>query len=71
MVELVERLDARTVEEPLLFKVEQAVRVTNCSRSVLYQEIAAGRLRAVKIGRSLRIRRDDLLRWIEAQPDAA
>lgn len=34
-------------------------------RTSLYAEIAAGRLRVVRIGRAVRVRSDDLAAWIE------
>ena len=50
----------------LLLRIHPDVtRLTSLGRSTIYQEIAAGRLRAVKIGRAVRVRRDDLQRWIE------
>lgn len=53
-------------DEPLLLRIHpDATRLTNLGRTTLYAEIAAGRLRAVKFGRSVRIRRDDLEAWIE------
>ena len=53
-------------QEPLLLRIHpDATRLTNLGRTTLYAEIAAGRLRAVKFGRAVRIRRDDLDAWIE------
>jgi excisionase family DNA binding protein len=40
---------------PLLHKIDDAVRILNLSRSVIYELIRAGRLRAVNEGRSSRI----------------
>jgi excisionase family DNA binding protein len=52
--------------EPLLLRIHpDATRLTNLGRTNLYAEIAAGKLRAVKFGRAVRIRRDDLEAWIE------
>jgi excisionase family DNA binding protein len=57
---------------PLLLRVHPDVtRMTNLGRTTIYSEIAAGRLRAVHIGRSVRIRRDDLEQWLEAQTDGS
>jgi excisionase family DNA binding protein len=44
--------------------------LTNLGRSTIYQEIAAGRLRAIKIGRSVRVRRDDLDAWLDRHTTA-
>lgn len=52
--------------EALLLRIHPDVTgLTNLGRSTLYNEIAAGRLRAVRIGRAVRIRRDDLERWLD------
>jgi excisionase family DNA binding protein len=63
--------------DPVLLRIHPDVTgLTNLGRSTIYNEIAAGRLRAVKIGRAVRVRRDDLDRWLErhtsgADPEAA
>ncbi len=51
--------------ELLLLTVEQAEEVTAISRSKLYEFMAAGTLRSVKIGRSRRIARADLVDFVE------
>lgn len=56
----------RLRDEPVLLRIHpDATRLTNLGRTTLYAEIAAGRLRAVRFGRAVRIRRDDLDAWIE------
>jgi excisionase family DNA binding protein len=61
-----ETTQERPVMEPLLLRIHPDVtRITNLSRTTLYSEIAAGRLPAVKFGRAVRIRRDDLEAWID------
>jgi excisionase family DNA binding protein len=58
-------------QEPLLLRIHpDATRLTSLGRTTLYAEIAAGRLRAVKFGRAVRIRRDDLDAWIEKHTTA-
>lgn len=53
-------------DEAVLLRIHpDATRLTSLGRTTLYAEIAAGRLRAVKFGRAVRIRRDDLDDWIE------
>ncbi|WP_049580231.1 helix-turn-helix domain-containing protein [Streptomyces sp. SBT349] len=42
-------------EEPALYRVADAVRVLNLSRTVVYELIRAGRLRTVHEGRACRI----------------
>ena len=66
----------RRVQEPILLRIHPDVtRLTSLGRSTIYNEIAAGRLRAVKVGRAVRVRRDDLDRWLDLHttpaPDAA
>jgi excisionase family DNA binding protein len=41
--------------EPLLYRVEGAMKVLNLSRTVIYEQIRAGRLRTVHQGRACRI----------------
>lgn len=53
-------------DEAVLLRIDPDVtRITNLGRTTIYAEINAGRLRAVKFGRAVRIRRDDLDAWIE------
>ncbi len=53
-------------QERLLLRIHPDVtRITNLGRTTIYNEIATGRLRAVKFGRAVRVRRDDLEAWIE------
>lgn len=51
--------------EKLLLTVEQAEEATAICRSKLYEFMAAGVLRSVKIGRSRRIARVDLETFVE------
>jgi excisionase family DNA binding protein len=37
---------------PVLWKVPEAMRLLNLSRSVIYEQIRCGRLRTVKLGRT-------------------
>jgi excisionase family DNA binding protein len=52
----------------LAYTIAEAGKVSNTGRTVLYEEIKAGRLRAVKRGRRTLILADDLRRWLEALP---
>ena len=55
-----------TGREVILLRIHPDVTgLTNLGRSTIYQEIAAGRLRVVKIGRAVRVRRDDLDAWLD------
>lgn len=56
--------------EPVLLRVPDAVKLTTMSRSLLYAEIQAGRLPVVRIGRAVRVRRDDLMKWIDRHREA-
>ena len=50
------------------FRVNEAAAYARCGRKLLYREIAAGRLRAARIGgrREIRTRREWLDAWLEA-----
>ena len=52
----------------LAYSIPDAVKLTGFSRSVIYQEIGSGRLRAVKRGRRTAILADDLQAWLAALP---
>lgn len=54
------------VEEYL--KVEDVMRILKVSRTTAYEIIHAGRLKSYKVGRLVRIKADDLERFIEGQP---
>ena len=51
---------------PTLHKLSIVSARTGMSRSALYREINAGRLKTVKIGRSVRVREQDLNAFIDA-----
>jgi excisionase family DNA binding protein len=48
----------------LLLRVEQAAKETALSRSTIYELIASGRIRAVKVGRATRIPRQALEEFV-------
>jgi len=50
--------------DQLLFTVADVARLTRIGRTTLYQEMQAGRLKVVRIGRAVRITRAELDRWI-------
>lgn len=56
--------DKRQDEEPWLLRVEEVARLLGLSRSKVYEMIADGTLSSVTIGRSRRIRREDLRRFV-------
>jgi len=51
---------------PTLHKLVEVGSRTGLSRSALYREINAGRLKVVKIGRSVRVTESELSRFIES-----
>jgi excisionase family DNA binding protein len=51
--------------EPVLITVEEAARYLRISRGKAYSMAAAGELPTVKLGRSVRVRRDLLERWLD------
>ena len=51
----------------LLLKIPEACQATGYSKSFLYEQIAAGALRAIRVGRTIRISADDLRDWIARQ----
>lgn len=48
-------------------KVPEVARVLRIARSRAYELVADGEIPAVKIGRSVRVSRKELERWIEGQ----
>ena len=56
--------------EPLAYSIENAAATVGLSRTSIKQEIAAGRLRARKMGRRTLVRHIDLLRWLDGLPEA-
>lgn len=55
--------------EPWLLRPKQAAQLLTISRSRIYELMADGSLPSIKIGRSRRIRVDDLRRWLDDQGD--
>ena len=54
--------------DPLALTVSQAAKLGGPCRSALYEDIRAGRLRAIKRGRSTRILIDDFRRYLASLP---
>jgi excisionase family DNA binding protein len=50
--------------EPLLLKVPEAAKLLQLGRDRTYELIASGRLPALKFGRSIRVPREALVRFI-------
>ena len=55
----------------LAYTIPEAVDLTGFSRSVIYEEIGSGRLRAVQRGRRTAILADDLQSWLSSLPTVA
>lgn len=53
---------------PLARSVQEAAYEVGISRSMLYREISAGRLRSRKVGRRTIVLDADLTEWLEALP---
>jgi excisionase family DNA binding protein len=51
--------------EKLLYRIEEASALTSRCRTGLYEDIKAGRLGVVKIGKSVRIPADELRAYVD------
>lgn len=51
---------------PLAVSVKEAARLVSVGRSTLYTEIAAGRLKVMKVGRRTLVRVAELDQWLSA-----
>jgi excisionase family DNA binding protein len=58
--------EAAAAVQPMAVDIREAARLTNTSPSTIRRAIAAGKLRAAKIGASLRLRPADLDAWLIA-----
>jgi len=56
---------------PMVLSPHEAARFAGCGRTTLYAAIAAGSLRARKLGRRTLIIRDDLMGWLDSLPTIA
>ena len=56
-----------TTAEKLLLRIPEACELTGFSRAFLYDQIGKGDLKVIRVGRTIRIRTDDLKDWIDAQ----
>jgi excisionase family DNA binding protein len=57
-----------SLDHRLGYSIEQLCRAASIGRQTAYDEIAAGRLVAIKINRRTLIRRADAERWLESAP---
>ena len=58
-------MGARETAEPLAYGIKEATKILGISRTMLYGEIKAGRMRAIKVGRRTLIRHLDAEAWLE------
>lgn len=56
--------------EKLLLRPEEAALMLGLSRTTLYALLSRGEIASVRVGRSRRIARTELLRWLGSMPNA-
>jgi len=52
--------------QPLAYSLDEAVRISDSCRSIIYREMKAGRLKFLKVGSRTLILREDLLAWLQS-----
>ena len=57
--------------QPILLTVPEVQSLTQLGRTKVYELIQTGQLPIIRIGRSVRIRRDALERWIDELEEGA
>lgn len=55
-----------TSPKPLAYGINQAAHATSIGRSLLYEEIRAGRLKSFKLKNRTLIAADDLATWLDS-----
>ena len=58
----------KNMDTPVVLTISEACAFARIGRTSLYQEIKAGRLRAIKQGRRTKILPADLKSWMESSP---
>lgn len=58
---------ATAAEEPVLLTVEETAKLLKIGRGSAYAMAAKGELPVVRLGRSVRVRRDKLTAWLDAR----
>ena len=64
---MAKRTQRRTAR--IAYSISRLAKESDISRSMIYEEIAAGRLIARKIGRRTIVRRADALAWLRSLPE--
>jgi len=54
-----------TTIEKMLLKIPEVAEATGYSRAFIYERIAAGGLKVVRNGRTIRVAMDDLKEWVK------
>jgi excisionase family DNA binding protein len=57
------------MDDALAYSIKTASQKADVGRSKIYEEIKAGRLRAVKLGARTLIKHNDLVAWLETLPE--
>lgn len=58
-----------STDELELLTIDEVAKILNLDQSTIYKYIRAKELRAVRFGRAVRVRRADVLRFIEQHTD--
>jgi len=59
----------RRTSSRLSYSIDRLAAACDVGRSLLYEEIAAGRLTARKVGRRTIVTRSDAIRWLRGLPE--
>jgi excisionase family DNA binding protein len=58
-------------ETDRLLSIDETCEQAHFGRTTFWRLVGSGELRAVKVGRSVRVRESDLLAWFESLPEVA
>jgi excisionase family DNA binding protein len=53
---------------PILLRIGEVCSMLGMSKSTIYREIQSGNLRALKIGKSIRVSQEEVNRYVESIP---
>ncbi len=57
------------IDTQRLFKIKEVEDILSLSKSALYREINAGNLKAVHVGKAIRITNDEIIRYVASLSD--